>query len=61
MSADKFTLELDLGSDAMRTGEDVAAALAKVANLIGPWNPLFPGGRKILDENGNSVGSWEFE
>lgn len=61
MSADKFTLEIEIAGDAMRTSENVADALAKVADLIRPWGILFPGGRKILDENGNSVGSWEFE
>lgn len=52
---DKFTLEIRLGSDAMQSGPDVAAALRKVADRI--ENGLEARG-KIVDLNGNTVGEY---
>lgn len=63
-----FTLKIELGNDAMQTGEDVALALEQVAlNLtrrIGSLNlerdkreHNVPG--LIKDANGNTVGKWE--
>ena len=52
----KFTLEIELGNDAMRTANDVANALDRIADEV-----LFVGltGRAIRDTNGNTVGKWE--
>lgn len=58
----KFTLEIDLGNDAMQTSAHVADALRLLSRKIQL------GGRalmdtedygKIMDDNGNSVGRWE--
>jgi hypothetical protein len=60
----KFILEIETGNDAMRTSRDISNALNEVAlkirndsmhylKLISP--------KKIMDSNGNSVGSWRVE
>jgi hypothetical protein len=52
---DTFTLKIDLGDSAMRTPEDVAEALKRIAAYMhanGSWPHT-----KILDLNGNSVGT----
>jgi len=61
----KFKLEIELGNDAMRTGEAVAAALTKQAEQLATW---YRGSlvtelavrekHKIRDVNGNTVGYW---
>jgi hypothetical protein len=46
----------------MQTGLDVAEALKKVAKkiyLLGEEDELIGCGGKIMDGNGNSVGSWQ--
>jgi DUF917 family protein len=51
----EFTLTIQLGNAAMQTGEDVAEALARVADSL-------QGGVQsgtIRDVNGNTVGSWD--
>jgi hypothetical protein len=56
----KFTLEIDLGNDAMQTGSDVAAALRRLAVKLS--DSLFDEGAdhgRIMDLNGNKVGTWE--
>ena len=63
----KFILEIELGNDAMQTGEDIARALMDVAKDLMNYGiggrSRYPvskiDGRKIMDENGNSVGKWE--
>ena len=55
MKADKVvTVLMGMGNEAMQTAEEVAAALRKVADRIenGARSGL------VMDENGNSVGSW---
>lgn len=50
-----FTLKIHLGNDAMRTPEDVAEVLKRIAAYMhkqGSWPHT-----KILDLNGNSVGT----
>ena len=51
-----FTLEIQLGNDAMQTSEEVAETLRSVAEKID-----FEGKESgaIMDENGNSVGRFE--
>ena len=59
----EFRLTIELGNEAMRTGEDVAQALRDVADRIGTlWgysdmDPIGPA--PVMDENGNRVGSAE--
>jgi hypothetical protein len=58
----EFTLNIELGNEAMQTGLDVAEALKKVAKKIymfGGEDELIGCGGKIMDGNGNSVGSWQ--
>lgn len=56
----KFTLEIELGNDAMQNGRDVALALKRLgAKLV---DHRFDDGTdhgKIMDLNGNSVGTWD--
>ena len=55
----KFTLEIELGNDAMQTGLDVAQALDEVCagiNTDGPWK--VGESDTICDANGNVVGKW---
>jgi hypothetical protein len=66
----KFTLEIELGNDVMETGSDLAAALAKTAELLRARDT--DGGylmvedwsandrqHSITDEYGHNVGSWK--
>ena len=53
-----FRLGIELGNDAMQTPEDVADALRDIADRI-ERGDLTGGG--IRDENGNTVGSWDYE
>jgi hypothetical protein len=55
----KFTLEIDLGNDAMQTGTDVIKSIRE--SLKGEESlPLDEGTAGILwDVNGNKVGSWK--
>jgi len=60
----KFTLEIELGNDAMRSYRDIREALSDVSghiamHKIGHVKPYDGDGRKIMDINGNSVGKWE--
>jgi hypothetical protein len=62
----QLRLQIVLGNDAMRDGEDVAAALEKVAanirdhfesnDIMIPTHP-----ESIMDANGARVGGWKFE
>ena len=54
----EFTLTIHLGNDAMRTPEDVADALTRIAREI----RSNPGAiyKSINDLNGNQVGIYEF-
>ena len=53
----KFTLEIELGNDAMQTEDDVARALKEVAKNI--RNHGFDDATEgIFDLNGNKVGEW---
>lgn len=58
----KFTLEIELGNDAMRTGADVAEVLERLAHHMGTrnWAALSEGEcQHVHDLNGNTVGKWE--
>ena len=63
----RFTLELELGNDAMQAGDDVGRALGQVAMLLEGLKPeellelvggSLPG---IRDLNGNTCGRWAVE
>ena len=61
----KFTLEIELGNDAMQTGRDVAEDLIEAARKVhkehGNGKVKLEDNRKVMDKNGNSVGTWRFE
>lgn len=53
-----FRLTIELGNDAMLTGDDVADALERIVPLLRRG----AGGHvAILDQNGNRVGDWSFD
>jgi uncharacterized protein (DUF2141 family) len=59
----KFTLEIELGNDAMRSYQDIRDALKQVILSAGSCasshaRPTDGDGAKIMDLNGNSVGTW---
>lgn len=57
-----FRLEIRLGNDAMKSGDDIQRALAltasAIANRFGGMSMPESGGI-IRDANGNTVGGWE--
>lgn len=53
----KFSLEIDLGNEAMQSKDDVAIAVKDVASRI-IANQYSDG--PVLDRNGNVVGSYTF-
>jgi hypothetical protein len=56
----KFTLQIILGNEAMQTPYDVAEALRDLADKIEDCDPDFKDEYgKIMDMNGNSVGTWK--
>ena len=61
----KFTLEIEMGNDAMQTYSDICLALKnlKFASRLyirqTNGSPHDGDGSKIMDRNGNSVGWWE--
>jgi len=54
----KFTLDIDLGNDAMRSPEDIAHALETVAHRL--RNESDGDTAPIRDTNGNTVGEWAY-
>lgn len=57
-----FTLNIDLGNDEMQNPQHVAAALRELANKLDQLDTsTTQAGAKILDDNGNDVGKWEYE
>ena len=59
ITREKFTLDIDLGNDAMQTADDVAEALRRVAKRLEADRDLSSG--LIRDLNGNTVGVWVAE
>jgi len=59
MAYTRFTVEIEMGNNAMRTRHDAALALDHVANKL-RYGSLCYGG-KVTDENSNVVGHWELE
>jgi len=60
----KFILEIETGNDSMRTSRDISNALMEVAQKIRGdslhyLEMMSP--KKIMDSNGNGVGSWMVE
>jgi len=56
----QFILKIKLGNEAMLTGYDIAGALRKIADKVNDNEDMreFSGEKRILDINGNSVGTW---
>ena len=57
--ADRFTLAIDLGNDAMQTGSDLANTLRDFAGGLYLRDALIPDSGNIRDVSGNTVGSWQ--
>jgi len=51
----EFTLRIELGNDAMRSPDDIAAALRRVALKVQGGT----GTGKVWDVNGNAVGAFD--
>ncbi len=51
----KFTLTIILGNDAMQDKYDVARALEYLAGELG-----YRDSGRVVDDNGNTVGTWSF-
>lgn len=55
----QFTLKIKLGNEAMQTGNDLAYALKSVSSKIEDnYDKIKNESGKIMDLNGNTVGSW---
>lgn len=65
----KFTLEIELGNEAMQYGHDLAKALEQVSELlkyhdaqeaqsVEDWD-VYDRKGSVKDHNGNRVGKWE--
>lgn len=55
----EFTLTVRFGNDAMQTGDDLAAALRRIAEQVEVLGePAREFGRPVFDTNGARVGAW---
>lgn len=59
INATDFNLHLKLGNALMSSSDDIARALRRAVDLIEEYGKDAPVG--LLDQNGNSVGSFSFE
>ncbi len=58
----RLMIEVELGNDAMRTGEDVSRLLLGYGVWVEGVGELDLGhGGRLMDTNGNSVGAWRVE
>ena len=59
----EFKLTIRLGNDAMQTGDQIADALRRVGELLRDFSPDTFHGKphRVLDANGNTVGTWEIK
>lgn len=56
----KFNLEINIGSDAVLTYDDIAAILKRYAGILdGSTAPVVGEGVRLFDINGNTVGNWK--
>jgi hypothetical protein len=57
----KFTLEIELGNDAMQTAEDVSRVLFDLSDAIVDYDlsDSDSGPGSVRDVNGNTVGHWD--
>ncbi len=58
MKARMFEVKINLGNEAMQTPQDVVGALLRLAKTLGYLSVFDHGASKIMDINGNTVGSW---
>lgn len=56
----KFTVEIETGNDAVSGLRDISGLLKKVADKVKDL-PNVPDGGKIMDTNGQSVGTWDYK
>ncbi len=58
----KFVVSIELGSDEMKKGTDIAAALAEIADTISVYvSPKVGHSSGIADSNGRKIGKWEIK
>ena len=58
----KFRLNIEMGNDAMQTPRELAEALRELATRVESIaEDETQVSAKVLDDNGNEVGSWEYE
>lgn len=55
----KFTLEIELGNDAMQTYRDITFALVDLIGRLPSVDPDDDDDGRIYDHNGNKVGTWQ--
>jgi hypothetical protein len=56
----KFSLEIDLGNEAMLTYADIAQATKRIfADFANRYEDATDDAGRIYDINGNKVGTWE--
>jgi hypothetical protein len=56
-----FTLQIELGNDAMSTANDVANALYALAGRMAGDDSSLSGAGSVRDDNGNTVGRWSID
>lgn len=64
----KLKVEIEIGNDAMVTGDDLARAVHRVAesvaNILDDGEPIkhsLLASSNVRDDNGNRVGSWSID
>lgn len=58
----KFKLNIEMGNDAMQTPRELAEALRELATRVESIEEdETNAGAKVLDDNGNEVGAWEYD
>ena len=54
----QFILKITLGNDAMQTGYDISRVLNALSKRIDSVDNIKGEYGKLMDDNGNTVGSW---
>jgi hypothetical protein len=57
----QFTLTVDLGNEAMRTGQHLCATLRRLAALIEEYDSGNIAAGSVMDANGLKVGRWTLD
>ena len=58
----KFSMQIELGNDAMQTYADIAQATRRIfADFANHHEEATDGAGRIYDANGNKVGTWQVD